>query len=153
MTVTVGTDSYVTEAELTAYATERGITLTADESVLLIKAMDYLESLSYKGMRLAASQVLSWPRDGVYVDNYELDSDEVPDLIKDAQMAIAISIDGGVDPLSDVAPGVKRRRADVVEIEYQDGAAPITVSRRIMAGLRKVLASGAGGANFVVGRA
>lgn len=153
MTVTVGTDSYVTEAELTAYATARGETLTADGSVLLIKAMDYLESLSYKGEKTSLTQALSWPRSGVYVDGYLLPSGDVPQLIKDAQMAVAISIDGGTDPLSDVSPAIKRERADVVEIEYQDGAAPVTVSRRIIARLSRVLAGDGAGANFTVSRA
>lgn len=153
MTVTVGTDSYIDEAELTAYATARGETLTADESVLLIKAMDYLESLQYKGIKVSSAQDLSWPRSGVYVDGYQLSSEEVPQIIKDAQAAIALSIDSGTDPLGDIAPAVKREKADVVEIEYQDGAAPITVSRRIMASLRKVLAGGGGSANFGVARA
>ena len=153
MTVTVGTDSYVTEAELTAYATARGETLTAYESVLLIKAMDYLESLAYKGEKTSSAQALSWPRDRVYVDGYLLPSTTVPQIIKDAQMAVALSIDGGTDPLSDVSPAVKRERADVVEIEYQDGASPVAVSRRIIASLRKVLDSGGGSAGFAVARA
>ena len=152
MTVTVGTDSYITEAELTAYATERGITLTADESVLLIKAMDYLESLSYKGERTTASQALSWPRSGVYVDNYQLPSGTVPDIIKDAQAAVASAIDAGTDPLTDMPRGVKREKADVVEIEYMDNAAPIAISRRITASLRKVLAGGGGVNNIMVAR-
>lgn len=152
MTVTVGTDSYITEAQLTAYATERGITLVSDESVLLIKAMDYLESLSYRGERTTASQVLSWPRTGVYVDNYQLPSGVVPSIITDAQAAIASAIDAGTDPLGDVQRGVKREKADVVEIEYMDNAAPVVISRRISAALRKVIAGGGGVNNIMVSR-
>lgn len=153
MPVTVDVDSYVTEAELLAYATARGITLVANQTVLLIKAMDYLESLNYKGARLSSVQVLSWPRDGVYIDGYELDSDDVPQQVKNAQMATAISIDSGVDPLSDLQPSVKREKADVVEIEYQAGASPVTLSRSISAALRPLLANGSGAANFTVTRA
>ncbi len=42
MTLVVGTNSYIDEAYITNYATERGIILTGDVSVLGIRAMDYL---------------------------------------------------------------------------------------------------------------
>jgi hypothetical protein len=76
----------------------------------------------------------------------------VPEAIKNAQMATAISIDQGVDPLSDLSPAVKREKADVVEVEYQDGAQATVISRRINAQLRKYLRAG-GVFNFAVTRA
>jgi hypothetical protein len=150
--VTVGTDSYVNEAALTAYATARGITLTADATVLLIKAMDYLETLNWQGEKTTGSQSLQWPRNWVYIDNALIDNATVPADIQSAQMATAISIDQGVDPLADVGPAQKRVKADVVEVEYQDGASTVTVSRRINSLIAKYLRSG-GMFNYTVSRA
>jgi hypothetical protein len=49
-TITVGINSYVTELELVTYAADRAIIIAAtDKTVLLIKAMDYLETRSFSG--------------------------------------------------------------------------------------------------------
>jgi hypothetical protein len=152
MSIVVGTNSYVTEAQLTAYASARGITLVGQEDVLLTLAMDYLESLDFIGEKTSQTQALQWPRMSAFVDNNLLDKTVVPDAIKNAQMATAISIDQGVDPLSDLSPAIKREKADVVEVEYQDGAQATVISRRINAQLRKYLRAG-GVFNFAVSRA
>ena len=68
--VVAGANSYVTEAELTTYAADRGITLTAATDVLLIKAMDYIESLSFIGTKFSEGQSLQWPRSNVYIDGF-----------------------------------------------------------------------------------
>jgi len=152
MSIVVGTNSYVTEAQLTAYASARGVTIAGQGSVLLTLAMDYLESLNYIGEKTTQTQSLQWPRMSAFVDNNLLDKSVVPEAIKNAQMATAISIDQGVDPLSDLSPAVKREKADVVEVEYQDGAQATVISRRINAQLRKYLRAG-GVFNFAVTRA
>ena len=49
-------NSYIDEAGLTTYATDRGITLTAADdaakAALLIQAMDYIEQKNFKGLEL-----------------------------------------------------------------------------------------------------
>ena len=134
-TITVGENSYVTEAELTTYASDRGITIVAtDKTVLLIKAMDYLESRNYIGQKTVYNQALQFPRilcDSIYpYNNYpqnyynvnpcEYDSLTVPNEIKKAQMIAALLIDGGSDLQSTVSQAVKREKVDVIEVEYQD---------------------------------
>lgn len=155
MALTVGTDTYVTASELTSYVTARGYVIkTGDEEVLLVRAMDYIESLTFKGTRTSTAQALTWPRTGVYVDNVLLDSATVPERVKKAQMAAAVAVGDGADPLAKLEPAVKREKADVVEVEYQDGAAPAAISRAVRAVLRPLLAAGTGGgASFAVGRA
>ena len=44
-------NSYVSEQELTTYASDRGVTLTGTASVLIIQAMDYLESKMFVGTK------------------------------------------------------------------------------------------------------
>ena len=132
-TITVGTNSYVTEAELTSYAADRGITISGDTAVLLIKAMDFLETREYKGEPVAYDQALSFPRVfcGAYLDhlqNYNYYDDlckydnTVPQKIKDAQCEAAIILDGGDDVQPTIDRTVKREKIDVLEVEYSDNA-------------------------------
>jgi len=94
-----GANSYASEAELTAYALARGITLTIDAELLLIKSMDWIEVQRYKGDQLTCDQVLEWPRvnavDKVYC---VISSDAIPVQLKNQQMYVATGIDQGFDP-------------------------------------------------------
>lgn len=143
---------YTTEAALTAYAAARGVTIKGAPAALLTRALDYLESLNYAGKRTEDDQPLKWPRTGVRIDGVLLDSESVPPQILAAQHAVALSIDDGFDPLSPVKRAVKRKKADVVEIEYQEGAAPVDYSRSINAALAGLLSDGGGALSFRVTR-
>lgn len=114
MALVVGTDTYNTIEELTAYATARGITLALDEEILLIKAMDYIESRSYWGYKTDSEQDLEFPRNG---------DETVPAKIKKAQLIAAIIIDSGVDLFAPIERGIKREKVDIIETEYQTNAA------------------------------
>ena len=115
--VTVGVDSYVDETELQNYATKRGITIAGDKTVLLYKAMDYIETRPYKGAKTDPSQPLQFPRNG---------ETTVPQNIKTAQIVAALLTDTGVDLLAPVGRAVKRKKVDVLETEYMDNAAEST---------------------------
>lgn len=107
MAVTVGVDSYVDESELTAYAAARGITITAgDESILLIRAMDYIETYPFSGIKVDDDQPLQWPRYDAYDSQEKLlvDFDVVPEKVKRAQMEGAIRASAG-NLLADQSPG------------------------------------------------
>lgn len=100
-------NSFVTRAEAIAYALLRGITLANDATtdVLLIKAMDYLESKRtyYVGKFTYDFQLLSWPRSGVYIDGLAFPEDEIPQQLKNAQMQLAIYASKGIDLLPSVS--------------------------------------------------
>ena len=141
-TITVGTNSYTTIAELDTYCTDRGITLTAatDEakSILLIKAMDFLEVQKYKGVKTVSTQSLQFPRVICgYGSNYDrlnaypstsyqtyiacdYDSETVPEEIKKAQIVAAIFTDSGEDLQPIVGKAVKREKVGSLEVEYQN---------------------------------
>lgn len=161
--VTVGTDSYVTETELSDYATARGITIAGDKSVLLIKAMDYLESRQFIGTKTVYNQALQFPRilcDDTYLyRNYEYysmypqnyfnnsqpcpyDNNTVPNEIKKAQMIAALLIDGGADLQSSLGQAIKREKVSVLETEYQDYTSGAEQHRALDDILRPFLQSG-----------
>lgn len=144
MTVIVGTNSYIDETELTDYAALRGVTLDADPSVLLINAMDYLETQRFKGTKTASDQALQWPRTGVYIDGVLIDSDTVPQEVKDAQAIISMSIDAGYNPLATYGPDVKSEKVDVIEIVYKDSSRATDYSPAITAALAPLIKTSAG---------
>lgn len=144
-----GANSYVTEAELTTYATARGITITGDTEELLIKAMDYLESLEYKGIKVAFDQALQWPRADVYIDDYLVDIDEIPYELKKAEYEVALSIDAGVDPLANITRLKDSVSVGPISVTYSKTQAT-TIVRKIDLALRKLLRAGASGASFPV---
>ena len=132
-------NSYVSEADLATYATDRGITITGTAAVLIIQAMDYLESRQFLGTKSDIDQALQWPRFGVELDSYYVDSDEIPTLVKQAEMEICIAIDGGVDPLANQSRETKREKVGDLEVEYAVGARPDTYLTAAEAKLRKLL--------------
>lgn len=159
--IIVGTNSYVTEAELTTYATDRGITITANTAVLLIKAMDWLEVQLFKGSKTVYNQPLQFPRvlcgclnpylDSTYNNGFrtnyylqpcEYDSQTVPNEIKKAQIMAALLIDGGNDLQPVVGRAVKRKKVDVLETEYMDNANDTPQYTSLISILRPFVKSG-----------
>ena len=153
-TIVAGANSYVSEAELTSYATARGVTLTGTPESLLIKAMDYVETQPFIGTKLTRDQPLQWPRSGVVIDGWSYPPSEIPDELKTAQMTVALAIDEGNDPLAPVSPAIKRKRvkADTVESEYQDGAPASSFSVAIGRSFAKLTTTGGGASQFAVRR-
>lgn len=162
MAIEVGVNSYVTEAELTAYATARGITIAGDTGVLLIKAMDYIETRRFIGQKASITQALQWPRivceqyglnrpngytfyPSIYDTYCEFDNTTVPQGIKNAQMIAALLIDGGNDLQPTVGRAVKREKVDVLEVEYMDNAASETQYRALQDALKPFIESGVRG--------
>lgn len=141
MALVVGTNTYVTVAELTAYASARAITIVNDEETLLIKAMDYIEIQSYWGTKTDEDQDLEFPRNGDTV---------VPEKIKTAQIVTTLLIDSGEDMFPTSEQAIKREKVDIIEIEYQD----FTNSLKNYPQLNKLLTPflSSSGGSFVVSR-
>jgi len=151
--IVANANSYVSEAELSTFASNRGITLTGTAAVLIIQSMDYIESLNYKGFKLTDDQSLLWPRTGVIVDGYLISSDEIPQELKDGQMQTCIAIDEGNDPLQDSPRKTKREKVGDLEVEYSDSSSSVVINKKITATLKKLLDGGAGGNTFKVSKA
>jgi hypothetical protein len=124
-----GANSYVSEADLTSFATARGVTLTGDEEALLIQAMDYIESLSYKGLKKTRDQDLQWPRSGVYIDSYYLDNDVIPE--------------------ETLGRKTSREKVGDLEVEYASSSVTNSLDVKIKGFLWKLLNSSGMGSNVI----
>ncbi len=139
-------NSYASEAELSTYATDRGVTVSGTAAVLLIQAMDYLEQQPFKGVKGSDDQALQWPRWGVDIDGYSVDTDAIPTILKEAQIEIALGVDGGDNPLAKEERSTKREKVGDIEVEYMDGARNYVYLKAADNKLRKLLTRGAFGA-------
>lgn len=123
----IDSQSYVSVAELKAYATARLIVLPSLDSkaieAALLKAMDYLESkVCFKGEIVLDAQALSWPRKYVIIDNKEFAIDAIPKKLKLAQILLAIESMNGVDlmPTLSAQDYVIKEKVGPLETEYAD---------------------------------
>jgi hypothetical protein len=158
MALTVGIDTYVTESELAAYALARGITVAGDPSVLLTKAMDYLDTLedSWQGARTDALQALAWPRYPVYIYGSLIADTAIPQQLKNGQMQLAIEADTqDLIPTTGVGGkgSVIEETVDVITVKYDSGQ---NNSQPVFAAVNKILKPlidyAGGGSNFIVTR-
>jgi len=133
---------YVTEDELEAYATARGITISGNKAVLLQKALDWLELQPFSGEKYDKDQELEFPRD---------DDDEVPDKIKTAQMVCALIYDAGGDPLAAISKKVIREKVDVLEVQYSESSSSNDLYPQLSLLLAPYLTGGGSGFNVVRG--
>ena len=96
-TIVTGANSFTTDAEFTAYATARNLTLPATEAerdALQIKAVDYLFSKEsdMKGSRINAVQGLMYPRSGVCAFGFNVAINAIPVSLKNAQMELGVQV-------------------------------------------------------------
>jgi hypothetical protein len=113
-------NSYVSEAECTAYLAARGKTIAGTKEVAIIKAMDFMRQKyrgRWQGIKKTDAQALDWPRYDVLVDGYSVLSTIVPVEVKNACCELAFRADTE-DLMADLTQGVKREKIDVIEVEY-----------------------------------
>lgn len=96
-------NSYVSVSEFISYAAQQGVDLDESDStsVLLIKAMKFLETKKFKGKRTTLTQALNWPRKDAYIycedPEVVFANDVIPTNIKKAEMELALLVENGVD--------------------------------------------------------
>ena len=112
-------NSYVTlEAADVYFAARLNVTdwtgaETDDKNRALVTATLRLDQEEYKGLKSDADQALKWPRDNIYdEDGNSVDSDAVPQRIKDAQCELALFMlaedllaDSGLEAFENVKVG------------------------------------------------
>lgn len=149
-------NSYVSVDELKAFAAARGYEIPDDNAELehlLIQAMDYLESLSWKGRRISSEQPLSWPRTGVYLEDRAIDKDTIPARVKQAQCRLAVEAqETDLNPTKSGGAVTLERVEGAVTVQYDGASNDGTVTFPWLNGLLRGLYSGSSAFNFDVRR-
>lgn len=125
LTTTIGgasSDSYITLAEWTTYATAQGWTLTGTddqkEAYLRRAALAVDVSYTFIGTQQYQDQRRAWPRlYAGYVEGWPVNPDTIPQEVKDAQAELAFLIMGGADPLATYEGAIGSERSKVGPIE------------------------------------
>lgn len=139
-------NTYVDDTTLIAFASDRGVTMNSTQAkAALIRAMDYLETLSYNGMKYESAQSLQFPRSYLYLDGYLIDNDVIPNDLKKAQMLLAIEIFNGNDPSAPITRTVEGVKVGPIDIKYSANAALTTMTPAVSNVLRKLLGNGGDG--------
>jgi hypothetical protein len=133
MTVTVGTDVYLSVTNADTYWSNRNnstwsAATTAQKEKALREATQYIDG-AYEFIGTQKTDVvLAWPRYDVYIrqGNFagvSYDSDTIPPQIKDACAELALEcLSDRLVEVKERGGMVKREKVDVVEIEYMDWA-------------------------------
>jgi len=154
--IVTGAESYCSVADASAYHTARGnaawAALASDtvREQCLRKATDHMEQVyrsRWQGCRVGETQALSWPRYGVEVEGYAVDSDIVPTEIKNACAELALKASAAeLNP--DLTQGVAREKVGQIEVEYDKASPQFTRYRAIDALLSPYLKAGGGGCSM-----
>lgn len=148
----MATIGYVEDTDFTAWLSDRGLSVSGTAATLLLRSFDWVELQQYKGSKTASTQDNQWPRSGVYIDGYLVDSSAVPDEVKQLQMRYAYDLDSGNDALT-----VSKQRKQSVSVDgaisvtYADGSYQATISGQTELLLGKLTETG-GGMTFRVSR-
>ena len=95
MAVVEGTNSYISEDDADTYFSNRlhSEAWTGENTdTALIQACSIMETrVFWKGSKTSTSQTLQWPRTGLKdLYNDAIDTDEIPDLVKNVQCELAL---------------------------------------------------------------
>lgn len=143
MTITVGTDTYISLVDAQTYATNNGLTLGANNAATetLLKqatvALDRIYGNKYLGIKATETQSLAWPRiytnSDVIVPHYAgewpyvtVDSDGNPRDFSGiqpesgyAEVELAAMLQSGTDPYLQPEPSLSQIRQKVATLEEE----------------------------------
>jgi hypothetical protein len=152
MTVTVGTDVYLSVADADTYWSNKNDTVwsaatTADKEKALREATQYIDgAFEFIGSQVATN-VLAFPRYDVYIRSgnfagISYDSTTIPPQIEDATAELALeALSSRLLPSQARGGAIKKEKVDVIEVEYLDFA-PSQTSYSFVALLLKPLLIG-----------
>lgn len=118
-------NSYVDYEFVSDFAEDRGVILGTEEATkpLIFRAMDVVEGFAaqFQGYKVNAAQPLQFPRYGVYIDTFLIDSDIIPTTLKRAVAQLVLDQKNGVDIEPNVTGAfVKRQKVGPIEREFSE---------------------------------
>lgn len=146
-TVVTGANSFVTEDQIVAYALARGVALpyTTDPNkdavaVLGIKAMDYLNALSWRGEPVSTTQTVPWPRKNMRVTP-DVPENVIPVPVIEAQLQLTLLAHGGtvLVPVSLGTGLLIKEKIGPIENIYSEKAGVSTDGLPILPGVTALL--------------
>lgn len=146
MSLAIGINSYIDEAEATSYFGDRlyaedwmGAT-SDDRRKALLMARRTIDQQAFLGDRSNPDQLLAWPRCGVH----GVASGTVPQGVKEAQLELALALLRKDLTAENPKHGIRRAQAGPVSIEYDGGVQEKVLPKAVLGALRPFLISEGG---------
>ena len=149
-------ESYISVADASTYHSNRGNTAWASLSTdaireqCLRKATDFMRQAyrsRWQGYKVNEDQALDWPRYGVEVEGYAVDSDIVPTEVKNACAELALKA-SSADLNPDLTQGVLSEQVGSISVTYDKNSPQRTRYAAIDAMLAPYLKAGGGGCSM-----
>ena len=137
-------NSYVTAAQWDAWATARGISHSHSTSKIeefILTAMDYIEAQNFLGRKATNAQSLQWPRTEVYIDSYSVNSDEIPNQLKNALYEVTRTVADGNFALSARGRQTTQEKIGEITVTYKNNASMNKETPAVTSALRKITKS------------
>jgi hypothetical protein len=121
-------ESFISVADATGYHAARGnsawaaLASDAVREQLLRKATEYMQTTyrqQWQGARAYSTQALDWPRIGVCVDSFAVESSAVPVEVQRACAELALKA-SSASLLADQSQGVKNKTVGPISITYDE---------------------------------
>ena len=124
--IVANANSFATDAELKTYANLRGLAVPAtqpEREALLVLAMDYLFSkeAQFQGCRVDSTQLLPFPRRGVWLNGFSVEKTVIPANLKNAQMELAIQANDSDLLVNAMSQNIASEKIDTLEVSYFSG--------------------------------
>lgn len=135
-------NSYVTADQWDAWATARGIAHSHSSSKieeLILTAMDYIESQNFLGRKATDVQPLQWPRTEVYIDSYSVNSDEIPNQLKNALYEVTRTVSDGNFALSARDRQTTQEKIGEITVTYKNNASMNKETPAVRSAIRKIV--------------
>jgi hypothetical protein len=152
MALTVGTDSYISDADAASYIALMGLDTLDDAEPLLrraTQAVDRLYGARFIGSKADSTQALLWPRivpDGIDADGNVRDFTSIPVELANATVELALLIQDEANVFAQPEPQVTEQsvKVDVIQktVKYAGTYAPNALHSVVLV-LRPLLASSA----------
>lgn len=146
---TPSANTYATASYVTTFCSDLGLASwatasTANQDAAILRAMAYIDSRSYVGVKSTDDQPLRWPRmNGYDEDGYAIDSSTIPTALKKglARAAYEENADPGcLLPNLTKDDFITKEKIDVISITYEQGQ-NVTVFQAIEGYLSSILVS------------
>tara|TARA_R110000803_G_scaffold95344_2_gene163216 strand:- start:2422 stop:2904 length:483 start_codon:yes stop_codon:yes gene_type:complete len=137
-------DSYITVAEYETWIDGRDLVHTGHNQVATIeehirRATDYFEALNLKGVKSTQNQSLQFPRYGLWIDDYPINSNEIPPVLKKALYEITYADERGYGLFNTIARKTKREKVGDLEIEYTNNSSSYITAPSVAAYIAKLI--------------
>jgi hypothetical protein len=138
-----GANTYISLASFKAWADDRNITYSSDNHVeaQILRAMDYIESLSFIGFKETSTQSLQWPRVNVVIDGFALNPFTLPVDLKVATYEAVKTVIDGDSKQDPIDRQVISESVDTISITYKDTASQNRQTPALTRALRKLVQS------------